>query len=33
MTTSQIPLANWHDVVASPTIAETICDSLINNSL
>lgn len=30
--TSQLPVSNWHDIIASPTIADAICDRLIHNS-
>jgi len=30
--TSQLPVTNWHDVIASPTIADAICDRLVHNS-
>ena len=30
--TSQLPVNNWHDIIASPTIADAICDRLIHNS-
>ena len=30
--TSQLPLASWHEVVGDPTIADAICDRIINTS-
>jgi DNA replication protein DnaC len=30
--TSQLPVKKWHDIIASPTIADAICDRLIHNS-
>ena len=30
--TSQIPIANWHDHVGDPTIADAICDRLLHNA-
>ncbi|MFQ6605948.1 MAG: IS21-like element helper ATPase IstB [Fidelibacterota bacterium] len=31
--TSQFPVTKWHDVIASPTIADAICDRLVHNSI
>ena len=30
--TSQLPPANWHDYLADPTLADAICDRLLNNA-
>lgn len=30
--TSQLPVASWHEVIGDPTIADAICDRLINSS-
>ena len=30
--TSQIPVAQWHDHVGDPTIADAICDRLLHNA-
>jgi len=30
--TSQLPVASWHEVIGDPTIADAICDRIINNS-
>ena len=30
--TSQLPVASWHEVIEDPTIADAICDRLINSS-
>lgn len=30
--TSQLPVAQWHDLIANSTIADAICDRLIHNS-
>lgn len=30
--TSQIPVANWHDHVGDPTIADAICDRLLHHA-
>jgi DNA replication protein DnaC len=30
--TSQLPPANWHDYLADPTLADAICDRLVNNA-
>lgn len=30
--TSQIPVAQWHDQVGDPTIADAICDRLLHNA-
>ena len=30
--TSQIPIAQWHDHVGDPTIADAICDRLLHNA-
>jgi DNA replication protein DnaC len=30
--TSQIPVAQWHDTVGDPTIADAICDRLLHNA-
>ena len=30
--TSQLPVNHWHDLIASSTIADAICDRLVHNS-
>ncbi|NQT67822.1 MAG: ATP-binding protein [Actinobacteria bacterium] len=30
--TSQLPVASWHEVIRDPTIADAICDRIINTS-
>ena len=30
--TSQLPPALWHDYLADPTLADAICDRLVNNA-
>ncbi len=30
--TSQLPPARWHDYIADPTLADAICDRLLNNA-
>jgi len=30
--TSQLPPANWHDYLTDPTLADAICDRLVNNA-
>ena len=30
--TSQLPVSHWHDLIASSTIADAICDRLVHNS-
>jgi DNA replication protein DnaC len=30
--TSQLSVSHWHDLIASSTIADAICDRLIHNS-
>jgi len=30
--TSQVPIENWHDVIADPTIADAILDRLVHNA-
>jgi len=30
--TSQLPVPDWHEVIGDPTIADAICDRIINNS-
>ena len=30
--TSQLPPAHWHDYLAGPTLADAICDRLVNNA-
>ena len=30
--TSQLPVASWHEVIGDPTIADAICDHMINTS-
>jgi DNA replication protein DnaC len=30
--TSQLPPAQWHDYLADPTLADAICDRLLNNA-
>jgi DNA replication protein DnaC len=30
--TSQFPVSAWHDVIGDPTIADAICDRILNNS-
>lgn len=32
LVTSQLPPANWHDFLADPTLADAICDRLLNNA-
>jgi len=30
--TSQLPVPSWHEVIGDPTIADAICDRIINTS-
>jgi len=30
--TSQLPVPDWHEVIGDPTIADAICDRMVNNS-
>ena len=30
--TSQLPVSSWYEVIGDPTIADAICDRLINSS-
>jgi len=30
--TSQLPVASWHEVIGDPTIADAICDRIVNTS-
>jgi DNA replication protein DnaC len=30
--TSQLPPNHWHDYLADPTLADAICDRLVNNA-
>ena len=30
--TSQLPVYSWHEVIGDPTIADAICDRIINSS-
>ena len=30
--TSQLPVENWHEVIANPTVADAILDRLVHNS-
>ena len=30
--TAQLPVAQWHDVIAEPTIADSTLDRLVNNA-
>ncbi|HEX7601956.1 MAG TPA: ATP-binding protein [Polyangiaceae bacterium] len=30
--TSQLPPSNWHDYLTDPTLADAICDRLVNNA-
>lgn len=30
--TSQLPLAQWHDFIGDPTLADAICDRLVHNA-
>jgi DNA replication protein DnaC len=30
--TSQLPVASWHEVIGDPTIADAICDRMVNSS-
>lgn len=30
--TSQLPVSSWHEVIGDPTIADAICDRIINSS-
>jgi len=30
--TSQLPLIKWHEIIGEPTIADAICDRLVNHS-
>ena len=30
--TSQLPVSSWHEVIGDPTIADAICDRIINIS-
>jgi DNA replication protein DnaC len=30
--TSQLPVGQWHDLIANSTIADAICDRLIHNA-
>jgi len=32
ITTSQLPVSCWHDVIGDITISDTICDRIIHNS-
>lgn len=29
---SQVPIENWYDIIAAPTIADTILDRLVHNA-
>ena len=29
---SQLPIEQWHDVIANPTVADAVCDRLLHNS-
>ena len=29
---SQIPIEQWHDIIANPTVADAVCDRLLHNS-
>jgi DNA replication protein DnaC len=29
---SQLPVANWHEIIGDPTIADAICDRIIHNA-
>ena len=29
---SQLPVENWHENIADPTVADAICDRLIHNA-
>jgi DNA replication protein DnaC len=30
--TSQVPIENWHEVIADPTIADAVLDRLVHNA-
>jgi DNA replication protein DnaC len=30
--TSQLPVENWHEVIANPTVADAILDRLVHNA-
>lgn len=30
--TSQFPVSSWHDIIGDPTIADAICDRMVNSS-
>jgi DNA replication protein DnaC len=30
--TSQVPIAQWHDIIADPTLADAILDRIIHNA-
>lgn len=30
--TSQLPVDNWHELIANPTIADAVCDRLVHNA-
>jgi IstB-like ATP binding protein len=30
--TSQLPVAQWHDFIGDPTLADSICDRLLHNA-
>ena len=30
--TSQFPVSAWHDIIGDPTIADAICDRMVNSS-
>jgi DNA replication protein DnaC len=30
--TSQVPTAKWHDYIGDPTVADAVCDRLLNNA-
>jgi DNA replication protein DnaC len=29
---SQLPIEQWHDIIANPTVADAVCDRLLHNS-
>jgi hypothetical protein len=30
--TSQVPIENWHEIIADPTIADAVLDRLVHNA-
>ena len=29
---SQLPIEQWHEIIANPTVADAVCDRLLHNS-